>query len=842
MARFHASGSSAGSGDHSPSDDAPPDQEPSSARGEGSSDETSGQRRSPAPPPTPPEGLESEPAGRPGSGPNVARLWDDVAALWRDLRSRTLVHAVVVYLGASWVAIQVVHLLIERGFLPEWTFFALIGVLAVGFVVTILLTWAKERLVRARTTGASVEGWTARLAAPLSRFSLGPALTAVVAVAVAIVAGWQLVAGDADAGFAPSDGTAIEVLVLPFEAPDESGDRSIDESALRGQFVNSLEWFPQIRVRQENPPSEAGDGARPAGTPEQFLRTARESNLEYVTAGTLGGPPGDRTATLTVYDVESGEPVFQTGVGRASERPANAAGTLAVDVVLELAEREKLELGHRGRVARATSSPTARMEIFRGQDRFWKEDFGGAVEAFRKAIRADSAFALAYHRLSVGEAWRGNYPAALAAADSGLRRRGSLPPYLQLLLQGQRHLVRRDAGQAISQFQASVQDHPTNVDGWLGLGEAMLHLGGLRGHCVGDAESAFEHVVAIDSTFAPVYDHLVDLSLYRGDEGSARAYLDRMAGAADEPDRAARRAAVAIRFGNRDERRSTLDSLPYAERATLSELALIFGLGHYDLGMVDTVGRSLTRGPGRTPDDRLRGAQYRFAALAGMGRWQEAVEAWRSEAPRPDFDRWIAAAYLAGHPADDLSAPVFRAASHARSEGTTPDFGLPLWSEERQKYRALVHRATLEGDSGVVEGLLGDLETPRGAARDPTDPMPEALTSSLEARLALLAGDTTRAVELLERSVARGSYPYGAFFPLVTRGPQRMLLVDLALARGDDARAARWLNSFSNLSWSLGDVLYAPRVESSWEKIAPEFAHLRCGPLSLSDPQSWRDP
>jgi len=128
--------------------------------------------------------------------------------------------------------------------------------------------------------------------------------------------------------------------------------------------------------------------------------------------------------------------------------------------------------------------------------------------------------------------------------------------------------------------------------------------------------------------------------------------------------------------------------------------------------------------------------------------------------------------------------------------------------EGAEAFRALVHRATLAGDSGEVRWLLGRLGD---WAADPSDPMPGALRAALEARLAMLARDSTRALRLLERSVGRAAQPFMVFYPMLSMGVERMLLAELYAARGDTASAGRWLDSFSN-AWSFGDVLYAPRV------------------------------
>jgi hypothetical protein len=120
-----------------------------------------------------------------------------------------------------------------------------------------------------------------------------------------------------------------------------------------------------------------------------------------------------------------------------------------------------------------------------------------------------------------------------------------------------------------------------------------------------------------------------------------------------------------------------------------------------------------------------------------------------------------------------------------------------------------VDRATLEGDSAEVTDLLRRIE--RAPTGNPTDPGPEALRASLRARLALLAGDTTRATGLLQRAVSRIAEPWTANYPLTAMGPQRYLLAELLRTRGDSSQARRWQDSFSN-SWAITDVLYLARM------------------------------
>jgi hypothetical protein len=265
---------------------------------------------------------------------------------------------------------------------------------------------------------------------------------------------------------------------------------------------------------------------------------------------------------------------------------------------------------------------------------------------------------------------------------------------------------------------------------------------------------------------------------------------------------------VAVWFGPETARAGALRALRVADRYTISELVILLMHDSFDLPLADTVARFLL-GADRTPDDHRRGAAYRLVALAGQGRWPEAVTAWERAAPPPRFDAWMVQAYLAGYPAVALATPMLGRARVVLAQGAS-DFALPVSDERQQAVQALAHRATLEGDSAEVLGLLQRL-TATNIRTVSANPMSAALQASLRARLAVLARDTAQAIGFLERALSRNAGPYTTFFPLSAMAPQRLLLAELLVARGDHRRSDRWLDSFSH-SWSLGDVLYALRV------------------------------
>jgi hypothetical protein len=207
--------------------------------------------------------------------------------------------------------------------------------------------------------------------------------------------------------------------------------------------------------------------------------------------------------------------------------------------------------------------------------------------------------------------------------------------------------------------------------------------------------------------------------------------------------------------------------------------------------------------PGRCADDRLRGGQYRLVILAALGRWEAGVAAWRTAGGGDRFDRWIVHAHLAGFPADSLALPMFAWADSMVAEGRSPNFQ-SHFTETESAFRALVHQATLTGDSARVVYLLERLEA--AGPLDPVDPLPGSLRASLDARLALLAGDSARAMHHLRLAVGR-PLAITWYQPLTDMATQRRLLADLARARGDFAEAERWDRSFAE-NWGLGDLLF----------------------------------
>jgi serine/threonine-protein kinase len=594
----------------------------------------------------------------------------------------------------------------------------------------------------------------------------------------------------------------VGVAVLPFGDPaGPSGGARSDAHLL---LADALQWVPRLYSVDGTDLVGAGQGWRavPLG---ELLSGARRLGAKYVVLGGTTVDAGRVRLSVDVYAVRSGERVSHVDDTVAAGRVASAISRVAATSGAAIARREGLVPGLRALEA-ASASAAARGYLLSGQAKFWTGDYDAAAASFRQAVDADSFAGLAHYRLSVAEEWRHDFAAAAQAVKAGLRYRDRLDQRWVRLLEGQRYYLEGRGDSAISAFEDVVLEHPDDVDGWTGLAESLFHLGGYTGHQPAQAVAAFERAAQLDSLFLPGYWHLVDLALVTGDGERARRYVARMRGGTEE--REARDAAILLRFGGPEVRREALERLRSVGRQELSRLVAVWLRMGSDPATADTLAQLIAAGA-RTPDDRTRAAQFRFVALLGQGRVADGVGAWRRDAAELRFDPYVVLAMQAGFPVESLAVPMLAYARELVADGRSPDFTRPPWDPVQQTFSALVDDATVRGEAGEVRRLLARVEA---AAPDSTAPVPlsASLRDALEARLALLSGDTAHAVRKLERSVEYIPEPYTWYYPLAAMPVQRLTLGRLLSAQGAATRADEWLRSFGN-TWSVGDHLLARR-------------------------------
>ncbi len=133
-----------------------------------------------------------------------------------------------------------------------------------------------------------------------------------------------------------------------------------------------------------------------------------------------------------------------------------------------------------------------------------------------------------------------------------------------------------------------------------------------------------------------------------------------------------------------------------------------------------------------------------------------------------------------------------------------PDTALNPIEQESARFGALVQYAAARGDSALIAAL--DRRLSRFQA-NPYDAVTASYQAALKARLAMLASDTTGAITALREALSRFAEPWSAYLPATVLAPQRLLLAELLIERGDYEGAVLWLDSFE-WTFAIVDVLF----------------------------------
>ena len=202
---------------------------------------------------------------------------------------------------------------------------------------------------------------------------------------------------------------------------------------------------------------------------------------------------GQRLAvSATVYGVEGGS---QGSVDAALARPAeifDVADRLARHFLSNVQERP-LQLA---RVAdQGTSSLAALKAYIEGEQAFRSDRYFNALDAFQRAVRLDSTFALAHYRLGLMSRDLGLAREHFAQAQ---RHRGRLSEHQRGLIEATVAFLQGEYKQADRLYRQVLNTHPDDLEAWCMLGGLIGNLGSMNGYAWVDAREAFEQVLKLD--------------------------------------------------------------------------------------------------------------------------------------------------------------------------------------------------------------------------------------------------------------------------------------------------------------------------------------------------------
>jgi serine/threonine-protein kinase len=493
------------------------------------------------------------------------------------------------------------------------------------------------------------------------------------------------------------------------------------------------------------------------------LEVARRTGARYALLGSAVALGRDLRLTADIYDVTSGKNLGQAQVEGAPDSVYMLVDRLSIEALKTILGRPADDLP-RVELARVTTASLPALKAYlEGEVLYRRADWPAAIEAYQRAVGADSTFALAWVRLSEAISWlpfedrpEGD---VVLPANQAARYGARLPEREAVLVRAYRAFI---AGSMtmLEPLRSTSRRYPDDPELAYLLGEHYAHFDDQLLAEPEETARILDRAIELDPSFAPYYQHPIESAFYMGDSARALELLsefDQLAGGTFEAKRY--RLAAMLAWGTAGERAGALAALDTLGEARAAPRFLLVHPRFLEVGLASAEAQ------------RRNGDVFGFViSNLAAGRLAEVDEALREGEgfPGPGFE--TAALFFLrqrGLPidpeqlrraasADTLYPNVFFAALLAAEEGRAAELRTRL-----EKARQLQRSQIEAGDTLSAEQVEGEIQVIEGYA-------------------ALQRGDRERALELLQQGQRRatGWGPVGGVNQVI-RWSIAELLVDL---------------------------------------------------------------
>ena len=427
-----------------------------------------------------------------------------------ELKRRKVFRVAAAYLVGAWVVLQVADILLPALELPLWTV-KLVAILAiVGFPVALIIGWIFDL----------VPGGIERTAdAATFRFPLRAALVGTLVVVIG-VSGFMIIRRRLDAvGLDPN-----AVVVLPFRVTGDAQLQLMREGMV-DLIVPKLTGMGGPRAVDSRTTLSAWRRAVRTDdadlAPIKAIGLARKLGAGHVILGEIVGAQGQIALNARIYSTIDG----------SASAPARV--TARQDSILPAVDRMIAELLSRqagegdNLAALLTNSLEAVQAYLEGNRDYRLGNYEEASQRFAEAVDADSTFALAAFGESRSLGWTGFGPRYQRARKLAFTFRDRLPPRERDLLiaeLGEDFPRTPSYAQTLRRWEYAVARQPDSPEAWYGLGDTYFHNGQPLGMAdyADRALRAWARSIALDSSYAPPWEHQMQIHAARGDTARMR--------------------------------------------------------------------------------------------------------------------------------------------------------------------------------------------------------------------------------------------------------------------------------------------------------------------------------
>jgi TolB-like protein len=305
-------------------------------------------------------------------------------------------------------------------------------------------------------------------------------------------------------------GQRDRVAVLPFTVRSQGSSAYLREGTAT-LLALALDGAGRLRIVDPNavlsiaPPTIDIDAGR---------RLAATLGAGHFVIGEIesAGPRLQLTATL--YD-ENGQPQARGAAVGDEPHLFELVDSIARRMAIGALTDSSVRLANDA--ASATRSLAAFKAFLVGEGYYRDGHLRRADVAWQQAVAADSAFGLAWYRLSLAREWTGGEISSDSAAALAERFSSRLPDRDRELLAARRAFVRRDLGEGERLARLVLASYPTDADAWAQLGEMQFHFGPNVGRPIDASAAAFQSVLRLRPHDLLARVHLTRIAAVTGD-------------------------------------------------------------------------------------------------------------------------------------------------------------------------------------------------------------------------------------------------------------------------------------------------------------------------------------
>ncbi|HET9582240.1 MAG TPA: protein kinase [Gemmatimonadota bacterium] len=364
-------------------------------------------------------------------------------------------------------------------------------------------------------------------------------------------------------------GAAPAIAVLPFSAHGEEVD--VWREGMVDLLSMGLDGAGGLRVIDNRTLLARWNesvGNRAADL-DLALEIARQTQASYAVVGSVVAAGSQLRFAADVYDLESGRPLGQAVAEGSPDSIFALVDRIAMQTLAIVFQEDPDDLPAIDLAAVTTTSLPALKAYLDGEVHFRRTELPAAIEAWEKAIRADTLFALAYYGLAEAYAWDeggnlGNPGRGREMLDRAHRLADRLPALEAALVRTKSSRWNNEPG-SVAAVEAVASQYPDVAEAWYNLAEAYHHQPqAMRGP--EETERAFRRAAELQPASALYRAHLLDLAfLWQPDSARVAREVGAYVRLAPQAARArAGRVAFALAYGDpaaRARAREEVDSL-----------------------------------------------------------------------------------------------------------------------------------------------------------------------------------------------------------------------------------------------------------------------------------------